>query len=50
MMEFNYLFIEQKLGNFPPLELKSSILKKSAVIIPIKPTKSSYNIIFTSRP
>ena len=49
MMEFNYLFIEQKLGNFPPLELKSSILKKSAVIIPIKPTKSSYNIIFTSR-
>ncbi len=49
MKKFNYGLIEQKLANFPPLELNSSELRKSAVIIPIKPTKSSYNIIFTSR-
>lgn len=47
--DFNYLSIEKRLANYSPLELNSPELKKSAVLIPIKPTFSSYNIVLTAR-
>jgi len=47
--EFNSLVIEKKLASFTPLELNSDKLKKSSVLIPIKPSLSSYNIIITTR-
>lgn len=46
---FNSLVIEKKLASFTPLELNSDKFKKSSVLIPIKPTFSSYNIIITTR-
>ena len=45
----DFLSIEQKLENYAPLALNSPEFKKSAVIIPIKPTLSSYNVILTAR-
>lgn len=46
---FNPSIIGKKLANFSPLELDSPELIKSAVLIPIKSTSSSYNIIITER-
>ncbi len=48
-IDFNYSLIKQKLTNYLPLELNSSELRNSAVLIPIKPTLLSYDIIVTSR-
>ena len=47
--KFDHSLIEETLANFSPLELDSSELIKSAVLIPIKPTDSGYNIIVTER-
>lgn len=47
--KFNYNLIEKKLKNFVPLKLNRNELKRSAVLFLIKPTPSSYNVIFTSR-
>ena len=46
---FDQSVIEEKLANFSPLELDSSELIKSAVLIPIIPTDSGYKIIVTER-
>lgn len=46
---FDHSVIEEKLANFSPLELDSSELIKSAVLIPIIPTDSGYKIIVTER-
>ena len=47
--KFNHSLIEENLANYSPLELDSPDLIKSAVLILIKPTYSSYNIIVTER-
>ena len=46
---FNPSIIGKKLASFSPLELDSPELIKSAVLILIKSTSSSYNIIITER-
>lgn len=47
--KFNPSLIEEKLANYSPIELDSHDLIKSAVLILIEPTYSSYNIIVTER-